>query len=151
MATGNNSVILAMNSFVWVSQKEVCARRQVLDVRHPADRQQLAESDAAGAISGGGGFADSYYQPFILGWNEKTRRRLEPRTGSWRRPATSSRARTRTWARLLDPRRVVGPDVVLDVETARRPSLPSRCTNSTPIQKGTEISILVKPWISITR
>jgi hypothetical protein len=26
-------------------------------------------SDASGAISGGGGFADSYYQPFILGWD----------------------------------------------------------------------------------
>jgi hypothetical protein len=24
-----------------------------------------------GAISGGGGFADSYYQPFILGWRKK--------------------------------------------------------------------------------
>ena len=28
-------------------------------------------SDTNGPISGGGGFADSYYQPFILGWQEK--------------------------------------------------------------------------------
>jgi hypothetical protein len=27
-------------------------------------------SDAAGPISGGGGLADSYYQPFILGWDK---------------------------------------------------------------------------------
>jgi hypothetical protein len=28
-------------------------------------------SDITGPISGGGGFADSYYQPFILGWDKK--------------------------------------------------------------------------------
>ena len=28
-------------------------------------------SDAQGALSGGGGFADSYYQPLILGWQKK--------------------------------------------------------------------------------
>jgi hypothetical protein len=28
-------------------------------------------SDIEGGISGGGGLADSYYQPFILGWREK--------------------------------------------------------------------------------
>jgi hypothetical protein len=28
-------------------------------------------SSAQGTISGGGGFADSYYQPFILGWQAK--------------------------------------------------------------------------------
>jgi hypothetical protein len=28
-------------------------------------------SDTNGTISGGGGFADSYYQPFILGWTKK--------------------------------------------------------------------------------
>ena len=27
-------------------------------------------SDVTGPVSGGGGLADSYYQPFILGWNE---------------------------------------------------------------------------------
>jgi hypothetical protein len=28
-------------------------------------------SDITGSISGGSGFADSYYQPFILGWNKE--------------------------------------------------------------------------------
>ena len=28
-------------------------------------------SDLTGPISGGSGFADSYYQPFILGWEKK--------------------------------------------------------------------------------
>jgi hypothetical protein len=28
-------------------------------------------SDVQGALSGGGGFADSYYQPLILGWQKK--------------------------------------------------------------------------------
>jgi len=30
-------------------------------------------SDVEGALSGGGGLADSYYQPLILGWRTKTR------------------------------------------------------------------------------
>jgi hypothetical protein len=33
-------------------------------------------SDAIGSLSGGGGFADSYYQPLVLGWKRK---RLEMR------------------------------------------------------------------------
>ena len=43
VATGNNSVILAMNSFVWVSQTGGSRRRTVLHVGHAADQQQLAE------------------------------------------------------------------------------------------------------------
>jgi hypothetical protein len=37
----------------------------------PVARNSLT-SDATGPISGGGGFADSYYQPFILGWETKS-------------------------------------------------------------------------------
>lgn len=71
LQTGNNSVILAMNSFVWVSQQEVLGGAQFsMSATVPISNNSLS-SDAAGTISGGGGFADSYYQPFILGWKWK--------------------------------------------------------------------------------
>ena len=70
VATGNNSVILSMNSFVWVSQKKVLGGASFsMSATLPIANNSLS-SDAAGAISGGGGFGDSYYQPFILGWNQ---------------------------------------------------------------------------------
>jgi hypothetical protein len=72
LATGNNSVILAMNSLVWVSKKEILrGARFSMSATLPITNNSLS-SDTAGAISGGGGFADSYYQPFILGWEGKT-------------------------------------------------------------------------------
>ncbi len=71
LATGNNSVILSMNSFVWVSQREVLGgARFSMSATLPIANNSLSSS-AAGAISGGGGFGDSYYQPFILGWNQE--------------------------------------------------------------------------------
>ncbi len=72
LATGNNSVILAMNSLVWVSKNEILRGAKFsMSATLPITNNSLS-SDAAGAISGGGGFADSYYQPFILGWKGKT-------------------------------------------------------------------------------
>ena len=68
VATGNNSVILAMHSFVWVAAREVLGgARFSMSATLPLSNNSLT-SDNAGAISGGGGLADSYYQPFILGW-----------------------------------------------------------------------------------
>jgi hypothetical protein len=69
IATGNNSVILAMNTIVYATQNEVLAgARFSMTATLPLSNNSLS-SDAAGAISGGGGFADSYFQPFILGWD----------------------------------------------------------------------------------
>lgn len=69
VATGRNSVILAMNSFVWVDSHDVLGGgRFSMSATLPITNNSLA-SDSDGTISGGGGFADSYYQPFILGWN----------------------------------------------------------------------------------
>jgi hypothetical protein len=71
LETGNNSVILAMNSFVWVSEREVLrGARFSMSATLPIANNSLSSS-TAGAISGGGGFGDSYYQPFILGWNQE--------------------------------------------------------------------------------
>src|SRR5215217_5468063 len=69
LATGSNSVLMDMNGFVWASSKQVFGGARVAaSATLPIANNSLA-SDVTGAISGGGGFADSYYQPVILGWS----------------------------------------------------------------------------------
>jgi hypothetical protein len=72
IATGLNSVLMDMNSFVWVSKKIGMLGSPVYSFAAtlPIANNSLSSS-GQGAISGGGGFADSYYQPFILGWKTK--------------------------------------------------------------------------------
>ena len=70
LATGLNSVLMDMNSVVWVSKQKIGVLGNPLfsmSATIPIANNSLS-SDTAGAISGGGGLADSYYQPFILGW-----------------------------------------------------------------------------------
>ncbi len=69
-ATGQNSVIMDMNSFIWVSKNKIQRLGGAIYscvATLPIANNSLT-SDADGPISGGGGFADSYYQPVILGW-----------------------------------------------------------------------------------
>jgi len=73
LATGQNSIIIDMNSFVWVSKKKIGFLGGAVfstSATLPIANNSLT-SDLRGAISGGGGFADSYYQPFILGWRKQ--------------------------------------------------------------------------------
>lgn len=69
--TGSNSVLMDMNTIVWVSEKEVLGGAHYSAFATlPVAKNDLT-SDINGNISGGSGFADSYYVPFILGWNKK--------------------------------------------------------------------------------
>jgi len=73
LATGQNSIMMDMNSFVWVSKKEIGFLRGAVfsaSATLPIANNSLT-SDVNGALSGGGGFADSYYQPVILGWRKQ--------------------------------------------------------------------------------
>jgi len=71
LATGNNSVVMDMNTLTWVSKKEIPGgARFSMSATLPVANNSLT-SDVTGPISGGSGFADSYYQPFILGWNKE--------------------------------------------------------------------------------
>jgi hypothetical protein len=71
IATGGQSVTMDLNSFVWVSGKEILGgARFSMSATLPVANNSLT-SDVQGPISGGEGFADSYYQPFILGWDKK--------------------------------------------------------------------------------
>jgi len=69
--TGNNSVLMDMNSLIWVSAKEFLGgARYSAFATLPFATNDLT-SDIHGNISGGNGFADSYYVPFVLGWNKE--------------------------------------------------------------------------------
>ena len=73
LATGQNSVLMDMNSIVWVSKAKIGILGGALfsmSATIPIANNSLT-SDVQGGISGGGGLADSYYQPFILGWRTK--------------------------------------------------------------------------------
>ena len=65
---GNNSVIMDMNTLTWVSRKTYLGARYSAAATLPFAKNDLT-SDIQGNISGGSGFADSYYMPFILGWS----------------------------------------------------------------------------------
>ena len=70
-ASGRNAVIMDMNSFVWVSNRTLLGGARYSAVATlPIAKNQLV-SDIHGPLSGGGGFADSYYLPLILGWNRE--------------------------------------------------------------------------------
>ncbi len=66
--TGLNTVVMDMNTLTWVSTKRILGARFSASATLPFAKNDLT-SDIQGPISGGGGFADSYYLPFILGWN----------------------------------------------------------------------------------
>ena len=68
IATGHNSVLMDMNTIAWVSNKRVGNARFSMAATLPIANNSLS-SDLTGAISGGGGFADSFYQPAIFGWH----------------------------------------------------------------------------------
>ena len=68
VATGSNAVMIDLNTFVWVSE-----RAWLGGARYSATASLLVSnnslaSDTEGQLSAGGGFADSFYQPFVLGW-----------------------------------------------------------------------------------
>jgi hypothetical protein len=70
LATGQQSVLLDMNTLLWASTGEIAmlgGARFSSAVTIPIANNSLSSS-AQGAISGGGGFGDFYFQPVILGW-----------------------------------------------------------------------------------
>jgi hypothetical protein len=69
--TGSNSVLMDMNSIIWVSRKEFLGGAHYSAVATLPFAGNDLTTDIHGNISGGAGFADSYYIPFILGWNKE--------------------------------------------------------------------------------
>jgi hypothetical protein len=70
-ATGSNSILMDLNSFIWVSRKNILGGAHYSAIASlPVAKNDLT-SDIHGNISGGSGFADSFYVPLVLGWNNK--------------------------------------------------------------------------------
>jgi hypothetical protein len=67
--TGQNYVLMDMNTLAWVTKKKFLVGANFSAVATLPFAKNNLTSDIQGKISGGGGFADSYYMPFILGWN----------------------------------------------------------------------------------
>jgi hypothetical protein len=65
---GSAAVFVDINVFEWVSQKKILGANYALEAGLPFSNETLS-SVLLGAIGGGGGFADSFYQPITLGWH----------------------------------------------------------------------------------
>jgi hypothetical protein len=68
---GNNSVLMDLNSLVWVSTATFLGGAHYSAIATLPFAKNDLTSDIHGNISGGSGFADSYYVPFVLGWNKE--------------------------------------------------------------------------------
>jgi hypothetical protein len=64
------SVFIDHNIFIWVSKKKILGAKFAMLADLPIANNSLSLAEI-GTVGGGGGFADSYYQPFTLGWNLK--------------------------------------------------------------------------------
>jgi hypothetical protein len=69
--SGSNTVVMDLNTIAWASTATVLGGGQYsASATLPLAKNDLT-SDLNGNLSGGAGFADSYYLPLILGWNEE--------------------------------------------------------------------------------
>jgi hypothetical protein len=68
---GTLSVFADQNLFVWVSPKEILGGANFAALVDLPIANASLSGATIGAVAGGGGFADSYYQPFTLGWKFK--------------------------------------------------------------------------------
>ncbi len=66
--TGLNTVVMDMNTLIWVTPLKLLGAKYYAAATLPFAKNDLT-SDINGQISGGGGFADSYYMPLNLGWS----------------------------------------------------------------------------------
>ena len=67
--TGENYVLMDMNTLAWVSKKTFLGGARFSAAATLPFAKNSLTSDVQGRVSGGGGFDDSYYMPLILGWN----------------------------------------------------------------------------------
>jgi len=68
--SGNAAVFLDFNVFEWVTKKKILGANIAFLALLAVSNSSL-DSARLGAVGGGGGFTDSFYEPFILGWHLK--------------------------------------------------------------------------------
>src|ERR1700722_14726932 len=66
----NAAVFVEVNVFMWVSKKKILGANYAVVAGLPFSNSALSLT-GLGPIAGGGGFADSFYQPITLGWHLK--------------------------------------------------------------------------------
>jgi hypothetical protein len=69
--TGSNAVLMDMNSIIWVSKRTILGGAHYSAFATLPFAGNDLTTDIHGNISGGAGFADSYYVPLIFGWNKE--------------------------------------------------------------------------------
>src|SRR5467141_3400597 len=69
-AQNNAAEFIDINAFEWVSKKKILGSNYALAALLPISNSSIS-SPTLGAIGGGGGFSDSFYQPLTLGWHFK--------------------------------------------------------------------------------
>ncbi len=67
---GTASVFVDVNVFLYVSKKKILGANYAVAAGLPVSNSAI-ESVTLGAVAGGGGFSDSFYQPITLGWHFK--------------------------------------------------------------------------------
>jgi hypothetical protein len=70
VAQNNAAVFVDINAFEWVAKKKILGASYAMAALLPFSNSSIS-SPTLGAIAGGGGFADSFYQPLTLGWHFK--------------------------------------------------------------------------------
>jgi hypothetical protein len=70
VAQNNAAVFMDINAFEWVTKKKILGANYALAALLPFSNSSIS-SPTLGAIAGGGGFSDSFYQPLTLGWHFK--------------------------------------------------------------------------------
>lgn len=68
VASGKQTVLMDLNTIAWATRKPVVFGARLAQAATLPIANNSLTSDVLGPRSGGGGFADSYYQPLILGW-----------------------------------------------------------------------------------
>jgi hypothetical protein len=71
ISTGTNAVMIDLNTFAWVSRAQVLGGARISATATLLVSNNSLASDTQGQLSAGGGFADSFFQPFILGWQTR--------------------------------------------------------------------------------
>jgi hypothetical protein len=71
VATGEQAVMIDLNTFAWVSRKQFLGGARFSATASLLFSNNSLASDPLGPLGGGGGFGDSFYQPFILGWQTR--------------------------------------------------------------------------------
>ena len=101
-ASGQNAVIMDMNSFVWVSRKTLLGGAHYsATATLPVAKNQLV-SDIHGQLGGGSGFADSYYLPIHTRLEQGTHVDTRPGRCSGAHGALRRRRQRQRWFRTLD-------------------------------------------------